>query len=512
MRWIPFRREKSGQAIIFLMMVMVIGLLVVLWNYDLHNIVSTKIRVGNAGDAAALAAARWQGITLNMVGELNLVQAALLCEDGDVEKNLQSVYEVSELRDRLALNGPLMGYVAAQSAAFMNLNANDVRNIDNDFAEMLAKRAELFMNSPGAFLGVVEPPYDGAWIEYGNLLSAIASSEMVVECGNPKWFLFYNGSHILLNAQFYNAIASRYWCWFELNGKRHLLTDYTGFNYWDPLPELRQRPSVNSEYFGTDLERLTTRLLQEVQAQESNIASTYDFTFGIGEDAMTNQFYETIYSNIVSREVIEETAVKTNLSKVVNLNLPWHFYEMNSWNQRWPTAADGFPFRTNWNVKYEYDYKGADAAIYTFINAVNITPRIRMDDDWIRWIAAAKPFGYLEVPQAQRKRNPPHYFGLVLPAFHDVRLIPNDISSRPEGISVPGWDIHIYEHLPAYLEGGPAAIKDNNCWYCRQLIKWEDPSFRAEGDAWLREFSERCYIHGSGGHGGGGFGGTSDWR
>ena len=73
--------RRSGQAILFLLVVMVIGLLVVLWNYDLHNIVSTKVRIDNAGDAAALSAARWQGISLNMIGELNLIQAAHVCEE-----------------------------------------------------------------------------------------------------------------------------------------------------------------------------------------------------------------------------------------------------------------------------------------------------------------------------------------------------------------------------------------------------------------------------------------------
>ena len=54
-------QKKSGQALIFLMMVVLIGLLVVIWNFDLHRVITAKMRVRNSTDAAALAAARWQG-------------------------------------------------------------------------------------------------------------------------------------------------------------------------------------------------------------------------------------------------------------------------------------------------------------------------------------------------------------------------------------------------------------------------------------------------------------------
>ena len=166
--------------------------------------------------------------------------------------------------------------------------------------------------------------------------------------------------------------------------------------------------------------------------------------------------------------------------------------------------------REGWSVKREFDYKGgADASVTAYLNAINITPSMRMDDDWIRWKASARPFGFLEVTNASSFVEMPHYFGLVLPAFRQVRLIPNGWSSAPEGVSMPGWFIHIYAHVPPYVAQGLDSIEDNNCYYCKQLIRWEDPAFRQEGDQWLEEFEYRCESP-RGGYVGSG--GTGDWR
>lgn len=494
----PKAADRSGQAIILLLVVMVVALLAVLWNYDLHAIVSSKVRVGNAGDAAALAAARWQGITMNMVGELNLVQAAMILENPGA-----GIDEVSELRDRIALTGPLMGYLAAQSAAYLNLSASDERRISSYYGSRLAQRATLYMTQGGA----VPEPYEGAWLDYGTLLMDIADAGMVVECANPKWFLFYDGSHILLDASFYNAVAARYWCWFELRGQGPLLEGYDGYTFWGPLPSFSQRPSVNSEFFGTDLERLESSLDVEL-ANWSTSGSNAETTISL---------WNTLYEDAVQNKNIGRFTAEINAPFLFTGTYQWHFYEAQSWrmDNPWPTYDDDFPFREGWSVRPEFNYKGgADAAISTFIEAEHLTPGIHMDADSISWKAAAKPFGFLSVTNGtgNEEVRMPQYFGLVLPAFHQARLIPNDISSRPVGVSEPNWDEHIYEHLPLYIASGIDAIRGSGCWYCRQLVQWEDPEFRAAGAAWLDAHSGDCYRSSGGGGGGGGGGGASDRR
>ena len=91
--------NRAGQAIIFLMMVLVILFFVVLWNFDLHKYLHVKTVSQNGGDAAALAAGRWQGITLNLIGDLNITDQ-------------QSLYlaVTSNLRDAHRVAGWGMGF------------------------------------------------------------------------------------------------------------------------------------------------------------------------------------------------------------------------------------------------------------------------------------------------------------------------------------------------------------------------------------------------------------------
>ncbi|MCF7849212.1 MAG: hypothetical protein K9M45_10195 [Kiritimatiellales bacterium] len=482
-------------------MVMVIGLLVVLWNYDLHNIVSTKFRIDNAGDAGALAAARWQGITLNMIGELNLIQAAYVCDSlvdpddlADIQRVQAEVEEIATLRSRLALNGPLMGLVAAQSAALLNLNEKDELNREDDFANFIADRAADFESSGGYYQGVVEEPYSGAWEEYGALLASIANNKMVVECANAEYFLFYNGSHTLLDPGFYQAVAGSYWCWFRHGEKRVLINSYQAFTDWDPLPDLDQRSPVNAEYFGTDLKLWDVSLNTYYNTNGYNYVGKINDYYGLDvePEGLADQFME--HTENISPVADADTG---NLPYVVSIHFPWHYYLWSSWLQArydgryWPTSDD-FPFQEGWKVKEEYDYGGANAAVDCYINAVNITPNMRVSSDWIYWQASAKAFGYLDDPDGSGERRSPVYFGLVLPSFHDVRLIHNRMSSRSGGVKQPGYDVHIYQHLPEYVEGGLEAIQENDCWYCRQLERWEEQEFRKRGADWLDENEEEC--------------------
>lgn len=490
--------RRSGQAIIILLAVMVIGLLVVLWNFDLHAIVSAKVRVGNAGDAAAMSAARWQGITLNMVGELNLVQAAMLLQEPD---DRQSVEEISELRDRLALSGPLMGFFEAQSVAFLNLAEKDLAQVGDAYANEIQDRAMEFINSGPYYRGGVREPYEGAWQEYGNLLYELSAAGLAVECANPKWYFYYNGSHILLDPGFYNAVASYNWCWFQLTGNEGYLESFRDSSSWPALPSLEQRPSVNSEYFGAGLQREQTALARRIDRGSSS-----------------NNFADVVIPDAVEIKDVSPALVQLNWEEMVEEVYTWHFYDAapSAWGGGffyWSSGDESdFPFRDGWQVKPEFRYNGSDAAITTAIFANNFTPGIEMDTSRIQWMATAKPFGYLSMTNSgSASRVAPHYFGLVLPAFHQVRLVPNGVSSRPQGVQDPGWDEHIYNHLPGYMRDGVETILGNNCVYCMRLIQWDNPDFRNAGAEWLEAYGDNCDIQ-YGGGGGGGTGGSSDWR
>ena len=68
-------QNRSGQAVLFIVMAICILAFAMLWMADVHRIIFIKDRSQNAGDAAALAGARWQATAMNFVGELNLMHA-----------------------------------------------------------------------------------------------------------------------------------------------------------------------------------------------------------------------------------------------------------------------------------------------------------------------------------------------------------------------------------------------------------------------------------------------------
>jgi hypothetical protein len=159
-----------------------------------------------------------------------------------------------------------------------------------------------------------------------------------------------------------------------------------------------------------------------------------------------------------------------------------------------------FPFPGTGPVRPQFDYAGADAAVRIEAAVARVTPTGGGGSamNVITWSAAAKPFGFLDGPER------PNAYGVVLPAFHEVRLIPVDASSAPSAGSYNlAWRLHVEVHLPDYMMNGPSA---SACFYCQQLQTWEDPLFRQQGVAWLAVNSANCTASGGGGRGGGGGG------
>ena len=461
---------RSGQALIFFMIVLVILVFVVLWNYDLNKILFVKSVTQNAGDAAALAAARWQGITLNMVGDLNLMHAMAIRPDGE---DADIAGAISNIQARLCYTGPMIAFMAAQQAAKNNgVYQND------DFSRFTLERAQIVRRDyPSAADPDGEPlfpePYPGCWHEYADMLEFIANEGVAAGPDNARFYTDFTGGHILLMADFYDAIAGRYWCWFYHNAPT-LLEDYRNFFpcWWPPLPEPPHREYHNSEIFGLGLTRVVTTLS----------------AFPPDSQSLTN---------LAGGRGIAVPDTATNFMNTVST---WFVYDPSVWTE-WAAMNTGGddPFPLAGPVKPQYDYAGADAAVRIEATAERITPgpggsAVR---NTITWSAAAKPFGYLN------ENDRPDSCRLVLPAFHDVALFPVDASSAPSGGSYNlRWREHVEEHLPRYMEEGPSP---SGCWYCNQLVTWEDEAFRRAGADWLSSNSWQCVATaGPGRHRGGG--------
>jgi hypothetical protein len=450
-------RAKSGQAIIFVVLVLVVLSFVMLWNFDLHKTLYVKIRARDAGDAAALAAARWQGQTLNVIGELNIVQAVLLTEAlAAGETGFPEVEALDELRSRLAFVGPVMGLVAANQAA----KNNRIYSNPTYTQQLLDHVEQVRWDYPTQF----DPPWEDAWRDYADMLEAVAWHGIAAMPDNPSWYTDYvNWSHPLLNPAFYDAVASMNWCWFH-HHQRALLEEYRTWRDWPPLPGRMRREPGNSEVFSLRIMPLRTA------------ASLPALNPGHAQNRLDEWTEEHLATN--DPDIVHAT---------VMLDVGWHAYNPSDWISWTSFIAPGFPFDSR--IREEYDVLGADAAVRLGAQASRLMPGT--GQSVIQRTAAAKPFGTLLDDERIDA------FGLVLPGFTDVRLIPMDTSTAPEGGSQPRWAEHIYEHLPVYMERGPRGLF-GGCYYCRQLQVWEVRAFRLNGLTWLRANAHTCEVRGPG--------------
>ncbi len=486
----PTRAGRGGQVLIFLVVVLTILAFAVLWNLDLGHVVHLRIRSQNAADAAALAAAGWQGRSLNAVGELNLlmVSAAMVTDippglddglsSGEVRRSL------AQMQARILLFGPLLGLEAAQQAA----RNNGIHNNDG-FGSMLLEHAQRVRDDyaqwlPGDLEGFEE------WVPaYAEALSAVAGSGIAAAPRNSRFFrgsLLFDRSiagEYLGNRGFYYAVAARDWCYLE----RLLYEDYRDHTFWgaarideslEPGSEILPL-GIRFAGFGETWGSLGPAVRERLEDRMEEFLDDRRSDFIQGFPQFLSDFRCAVYA--------------TDGGPV----------RWGAWGPTHPNpvgqAALAAPPRR------EYDYSGCDAVF-----EVSVSPEIGMvggrgagATGWIPGAfrrdaedsmaalrdfsegaqvtasAAAKAIGSLG--RGSRK-IPPHALGLVLPAFERVALIPLAYATSGDSLDA-AWREHLLEHVPAYLAAGPGAL-DPDCWYCRQLERWEDPAFREEGRQW----------------------------
>ena len=502
------RKNKSGQAILFLMVVLLIGTVAVLWNFNLHRGIVTKMRMRDAGDSAALMAARWQGVALNTIGELNLVQAVLVSDafnpwlpnpNEALETEIGSqLRQIENLRQRVALHGPLIGFAAAQQMALNNrIHANKrythwYQNLYFDLPDEGSSKYEMAQ-------------------EYMDLLWSISQNGIAVKANAVHAY------HILWDERFYDAIASGYydddWCLFYFNPTYYrALKSYNDPDYFPPLPEAGGYTILDIDV-GTAYGSLSAILNNQTNANAS----------------VRNDFADYL------EETRPEEVDYQNLMDANADSLSWGVFG-SKWNQSWSKfiATNQLPYRSE--VLPQYDYMGPESIFELYIDfdetdqgAGAITSRDesnvvtnwfdfdkksrkainrpRVSNRRMRWASAAKIFGSID-QGAGNDALPPTYFGLVLPVFTDARLIPvqrrlRDIDTDPN---------HDWVHLTKYLKDGLEGIDadgngyaDSGCRDCNLLLRFDNPKFREEGLEWLSDPTNfaTCISYDKGDSGGG---------
>ncbi len=455
------RRGRRGGQVLPLAVAAIVALaFAILWLADLHHAIRVRNKTQDAGDAAALEAARWQAFTLNLAGELNAAAASVSAEMALARPGSErhaalsnSLAAIEGVSARLLFAGPLTGFSAAQQAARLN-GAPD----NDEFSDFLRRHANaIAARSPDGTGGVDdrgEEPWPGAWAAYSAALLRIAASGVAAGPDNAELYGNPEGDHVLLMPGFYLAVNGRDWCWFNRNAP-NLPAIYADFRSWPPLPEKPTLdPPQNPEF-------LSVRLRLQALPVRGGPA--------------------------------------TRLLR----------YDPGKWG-RWTAMSDpSFPI--SGDLRPESDYAGADVAMRVENPLAKVSDRSHVGSSV--WTAAAKPFGSLDSGTGAKLPPTAGAFGVVTPdAFHDVGLVPLDavLPSGGEAFDM-AWNRHRMEHLGPYLERG--TLHAETCAYCAILREWDtgtvkrrgiDVPLPREAAAWLSTNSWRCTVVPPGGGRGGG--------
>lgn len=455
---------RPGQVVLYLAFVLVAIAFLVLMNIGVYLGVSARNSTMNSGDAAALAVAHYQGELLNRIGAWNLdhLKAAL---DDDAEK----CAEITMRQLRASFLDPLEGIVIGNAAAKEN-GCDQCGKMKQILADHARDVRLYYAPNPDVY----PEPWKGAWEEYAQHLEVAIANGIWAGPDNIDFIDAATG-HYLLNQGFYQAIASRNWCWFHFNAPG-LISSYTSFQDWAPLPgrdaETRRRKCVNSEVYSLNLD---LRVGSAVNLLGTNLIAR-----------LTGASFEEISRSSLIRDEKQG----------------WFFYDTSEpWREWWEIDPAGeWSFPSIGPVKSEYNVRGCAAVCRT--SRVFSTV---VDDAVERssvWSGAAKPFGTVENERG-RTDVVTALKGLVTPCFVETKLVPLDtVGGCDLSTADPEWMEHVRHHLDSYLEHGPNSF--SSCWYCRQLATWEGRNFRAAGAKWIKYNSNTCIRpHGpGGGHGG----------
>lgn len=489
------RDRRSGQVVLVMAFVLLVMIALVLMNVDFFVAARSKNRVTDAGDAAALAGARWQGLTLNLIGKLNLLHLEAACKYADDPQMSSNICAgISALQERLAVAGPLMGCYDANRAAMLNGVG--------EFEETRVLTEEVAMRA-------VYLPATDTWPDkphdYSMMIKAAFSGGAFacVDNANLYWANLAV-DHPLYNRSFYQAIIGEDWCWFFFrDGYMGLLRNFTG---WDPVPPVSFRDEFhNSELLGCSV----------VPRTGWAFLSLPDIT-DILLDIASRHSLPSVNEETLGRGIFGLPADDEGHRLPCALGHEWWFYDTGGnlsglygngdwreWFEMDIAGENRMPLVSE--VKDEYYVFGASSVMRVYDWIAPVTPGVHSNLNY--WTAAAKPFGCRSTPYgtcAVTQYDPTagvRPFPLVTPDFSDVRLIPlAGASERRLGTSDLEWMRHICEHVSDCARG----MTFDDCPYCDALRKWSSAAFRHSGVSWLLKYSGTCKrpTHGPGGAGG----------
>lgn len=459
-------KRRHGQVALYLALVLVALAMLVLMNVGAFVSVRAKNHAMNAGDAAALAAARVQAELLNRIGRLNIEHA-----EAEYVGDWQRAREIVLEQARLAFLGPLQCLEAAGDAARANGASSS-----SQMAEILNRHVtdirSKYMNAPELY----PEPWEGAWEEYAQTLSAVVSKGVVAGADNIDFADAFE-CFPLTSKSFYSMVFGAAWCKLVVAGWTGLL-DCDSHN----MP----RPAANETQAIVNCEICSLHLvLRPLLLEASELSAFRDLL------ALNGAVFPALQEEVV------DTRLPDDPSRY------YFFYDEERWRP-WvemdPTSKFRFPILGK--VKPEFDVLGC-AAVFRVYETI---PRLLSETTASgSWAAAAKPFGTIRTSGGTSSVMDEEARGLVLPAFEAVRLIPLSAANADgQDLSTADaeWIAHIREHVPQYLSEGVKSL--GGCRYCHVLVQWEDPDFRSRIASWISEHGASCTrVRGTGSYEGG---------
>jgi len=500
--------KEQGQVLIFAIVILIILLIATLFLFDLHSIIRSKIKLETAEQSAALAAAKWQARSLNLIGEINIVKAAetLLLDIPTVGEDRPAQIAsanktLTEMQSRISFCGPLIAFGAAQQTAknnginiYVSDSKSGYKTVYSDFNNYLTK---LDPSSEFYNYGDIDEYLNFyKWRDpYVAMLQLITSQGLAVrpngrfpgiESVDPPW---------LDSVGLYSAILGPSWCEPALNaavkypdsywnGKWYNVDfDHTSFPDESEIYTLgiRFSGSVNQSTFQTalatidsasedDLEPIRWCIYDSKWARYNADGITENLNYSGPNNDGLNRWSQGMWL----RDNLKDSTFYGGATAYAECYQ--HIKLMNKYKSKMAT-----PYGANHAYAGSDHMEKAQEALQNNIIKETSARTLKVGNDSATDNrsagSVAKPLGAL--PDGK----PPTDAVIVLPLFNDVALIPSSMQRcRPLRINFSNLErFLIWLSSVDDLHNPGSAPPDGTQQYLTALQKLDDPTFRKSG-------------------------------
>ena len=449
---------KSGQIAIFLMLLIAGLVLMLALNVEVFSAARAKLKLQNAADASAIALTRWQGITLNLIGDLNLAHIKVINDRVPADEfSTNCIAGITALQRHLSAVGPLVGFKVANDLAAENGASRSDR---------MANATDLIAQNTDAI--------------YYEMVRKIMANGIYAGIDNAKM-----PDDLYLNPTLYDAISSRdYVTLCRLGGKNHALPQVP-----DKLPALDEL--VSSGCFGF------------IGANQFRLYGTGDF--------LAYELLDLARKFTLDSVTLENLWTNRDLLVSFDPKLSWATYDLNEWKNGLPSdlRPGRFPWLNGMEVKHEHAVMGGSAII-------RLEEYVTTSQNDLRNVGSLKELGEKNISSntfinsivaeagakvfasmgGKNVLESSVYPPLILPTFTSVRLVPYQFAANNRS------DTANEDHIKAF----PRKDSGQLSRYQKLLDLYHSEAFQKQAAQWYltHDHSVFCVPPSSGNTAGGG--------